>query len=199
MRELIGNEKEVKFIFFRHGIDYTLPTPSNVKKFLGTKSAGFYKADGHYAGNIHQFSHVLDIVHSGLSLNSVIGHWRHGPCYMNTVLRLGGDAKRNVMFDLTHSEVIVDHLTLTKESLDQLWDICQETYNTVNSIKQAKSLIKLVQDLEKTVNKNKLIDPSLEDATELLKSDCFLNFANPTLKFLEEKIKGWYKSAKWLE
>lgn len=199
MRSLIGNEKEVKFVFFRHGIDYTLPTPSNVKKFLGTKSAGFYKTDGHYSGNIHQMSHILDVIHNGLTLDSAIGNWNNGPSYMNSVLRVGNDAKRNVMFDLAHSEVIVDHLTLTKESFDELSDICHGTWKIFNSIKQANGLMKQVQDIEKTVNKKKVVDPSLKDAAELLKSDCFVNFADPTLKYLEEKIKNWYKSAKWIE
>ena len=199
MKALIGNDDAVKFIFFRHGSDYTLPTPSVVKKFLGTKSAGFYKTDGHYAGNIQQMSHILDVIHNGLTLDSPIGNWSNGPCYMNSVLRVGIDAKRNGMFDLTHSEVIVDHLVLTKESMQNLLEITGGVWKLASNLKQAHSLIDKVKEIERTVNAKKLIDPSLREANGLLQSDCFTNFAKPALECAEAKIIKWYKSAKWVD
>lgn len=199
MKALIGNDDAVKFIFFRHGSDYALPTPGVVKKFLGTKSAGFYKTDGHYAGNIKQMSHILDVIHNGLDLDSPIGNWGNGPCYMNSVLRVGVDAKRNAMFDLTHAEVIVDHLVLTKKSMQELEKICGGVWKLTSNLKQVHSLIDKVHEVEKTVNEKKLIDPSLREATNLLKSDCFTNFAKPSLEFAETKIIKWYKSIKWAD
>jgi hypothetical protein len=115
------------------------------------------------------------------------------------VLRVGIDAKRNGMFDLTHSEVIVDHLVLTKESMEKLLEITGGVWKLASNLKQAHSLIDKVKEIEKTVNAKKLIDPSLREANSLLKSDCFTNFAKPTLEFAEAKIIKWYKSAKWVD
>ena len=199
MKSLIGDGKSVKFIFFRCDDELSLPKISEVKKFLGATSANFYKAHGHYHHEICRMSSLLDVIHGGFNMSSdVCTTWygSHTP-YMSSVLRVDVNSKRNAMFDIKYSDIIVDYLELTHASMRELDSLGNSAFDLARNLKRVDEFTNLVGELNEGINKKQQVDKSIAEAAKLLETDCFVNFGKETLKFVEDKFSKWYESAKW--
>ena len=199
MKSLIGEGKSVKFIFFRNDDEASLPKISEVKKFLGAASANFYKARGHYQYEISRMSSLLDIIHGGLDRHSEACTSWYGAntTYMSTVLRLDVNSKRNAMFDIQYSDIIVDYLELSHESMKELDELGRNTFELANRLKRVDEFIQHINELNGSINKKYPIDNRVKEASKLVESDCFTNIGKDTLMFVEKKFSKWYEGAKW--
>jgi hypothetical protein len=201
MKSLIGEGKSVKFIFFRCDDESSLPKISEVKKFLGSTSANFYKAHGHYQYEIRRMSSLLDVIHGGFDMKSdVCASWYGSSTpYMSTALRLDVNSKRNAMFDIKYSDIIVDYLELTHSSMKELDDLGNSAFDLARRLKRVDEFTSLIGELNGAINKNHSVDTNIAEATKLLESDCFANFGKETLRFVEKKFVKWYESARWVK
>jgi hypothetical protein len=201
MKSLIGEGESVKFIFFRCDDDSSLPKISEVKKFLGATSANFYKAHGHYQYEIRRMSSLLDVIHGGLDMRSdVCTSWYGSNTpYMSTALRLDVNCKRNAMFDIKYSDIIVDYLELSHASMKELDDLGNNTFDLACRFKRVDEFIKQINELNGVINKKHFVDGRVTEAAKLLESDCFANFGKDTLEFVEKKFADWYEGAKWVK
>ena len=199
MKSIVGTDRSAKFILFRCDEDSLLPTLSKVKKLLGCKTASFYKSWGHYRDEIHSMSSALNVISSGLnSASELRGYYSSRSClYMTSVLRVDSETKRNVFFDLQYSDLIVDHLLLTHESLNELETLCSSSYDLINRINSVNHLIEKIDEFNTVVNKKKEIDSDVKEAVRLLTSDCFANFGQGAFKHAERNFSNWYKKVKW--
>jgi hypothetical protein len=199
MKSIVGRDQSAKFILFRCDDDSLLPKLPCVKKALGCKTASFYKSAGHYRNEILSMSSALNVISSGLNKSSELSNYyssRNTP-YMTSVLRLDSGTKRNVFFDLQYSDLIVDHLLLTHESLNELENLCSGGYDLINRINYISHLIEKVEDFNSVVNKRKEIDSSVKEAVSLLASDCFEYFGEGAFKHAERNFSNWYEKVKW--
>jgi len=199
MKSIVGTDKSAKFILFRCDEDSLLPKLSTVKKTLGCKTASFYKTSGHYKDEIYSMSSALNVISSGLNRASELRSYysNRSSLYMTSVLRLDSEAKRNVFFDLRHSDFIVDHLLLTHESLNELQTLCISSYDLINRINSINHFIEKVDEFNSVVNKKTEIDPNAKKAAKLLTSECFENFGQGAFKHAERNFSNWYEKAKW--
>ena len=200
MKSLIGEGKSVKFIFFRCEDEASLPKLGEVRKFLGAKSANFYKAHGHYEYEIRRMSSLLDVIHGGLDRGSDVCTTWHGANtpYMSTVLRLDANSKRNAMFDIQYSDIIVDYLEISHASMKELDDLGNNVFDLASRLRRVNDFIKQIDELNNVINKKHPIDKGVTEAVKLLESDCFANLGNEALEFLEKKFTKWHENAKWL-
>ena len=199
MKSIVGRDQSAKFILFRCDDDSLLPKISCVKKTLGCKTASFYKSLGHYRDEIFSMSSALNVISSGLNKSSELCSYysRRSTLYMTSVLRLDSGTKRNIFFDLQYSDLIVDHLLLTHESLNELENLCSSSYDLIDRINSINHLIEEVEEFNKVVNKRKEIDSNVKEAVSLLTSDCFEYFGDGAFKYAEHKFANWYEKAKW--
>ncbi len=199
MKSIIGTDKSAKFILFRCDDDSLLPKLSGVKKSLRCKTASFYKSSGHYRDEIYNMSAALNVISSGLNKSSELRNFytSTSSLYMTAVLRLDSETKRDIFFDLQHSDLIVDHLLLTHESLIELQALCRSSYDLINRINSVDNLIEKIDEFNSVVNKKREIDPNVKEAVKLLTSDCFTNFGDGAFKHATGNFSNWYQKVKW--
>jgi hypothetical protein len=200
MRSLIGEGKSVKFIFFRVDDESSLPKISEAKKFLGATSANFYKAHGHYQYEISRMSSLLDIIHGGLDRYSeaCTSYYGATTTYMSTVLRLDVNSKRNVMFDIQYSDIIVDYLELSHKSMKELDELGRNTFELASLLKRVNEFKSHINLLNLSITEKYPFDSRVRESSKLLESDCFTNIGKDTLMFVEKQFSAWYAGAKWI-
>lgn len=124
-----------------------MPKISDAKKFLCATSANFYKAHGRFQYEISRMSSLLDIIHGGLDRYSeaCTSYYGTKTPYMSTVLRLDVNSKRNVMFDIQYSDIIVDYLELSHKSMKELDELASNTF-------ELASLLKRINEIKSHIN-----------------------------------------------
>jgi hypothetical protein len=201
MKALIGTKEPVKFIFFRVDKDESLPTISEVKKTLKTKSANYYKSSGYYGQDISIMSDMLDLIHNGLALDSEL-YQSWGGSYtkcISVALRVDQYSQRNSFFDLKYSDIIIDHLVLSNESFSQLASKCNDALRFLRKLKEVHRLYENIYELDALINKKEVRDKTLKEASNLLNLDALKNLGKPSMQIAEKNFCDWYSKYKWID
>lgn len=199
MRPLIGNADSAKFILLNGDIDHLMPKLSFIKSAHQCQTINIYKCSGHYSYEIRRLSSVIDVMRGGLHRKSYFYDCYHTPSstYMANLIRLDTTAKRNLTFDIKHSEMIVDHLLLSHKNLQDLFDLTHDTNEILRKVNEIHKTFEDINSLSNLVNKSNLIDINLKMCQEKMKDKNFINLGCDTIRYLEDRFKKWYEKAQW--
>lgn len=199
MKSLIGETNSATFILLKDNIEDVLSNLTLIKNSHQSLNINIYKSNGHFASEIRELCLAIDIVRGGLNRKINFSERYNTPAspYIATAIRFDSSAKRSLFFDMRYSEMILDHLLLTDNSLCRLGGLIEIAKDAIKQINSIHDSYQIINDLDSSFNTENILDTNIRLCKEKINDSCFANFGIGALNYLESTFKEWHKESQW--
>lgn len=98
---------------------------------------------------------------------------------------------------MRYSEMILDHLLLTDNSLCRLGGLIEIAKDAIKQINSIHDSYQIINDLDSSFNTENILDTNIRLCKEKINDSCFANFGIGALNYLESTFKEWHKESQW--